>query len=495
MEIIEHDVRLIYVGETSVEGNTSDAAVGLSGSDFVGDQAVWVQAAAELVSEDDLKISKALDKASDTLIWQEGTSSLVSKDFLPAASILLRGADPERLTRYKIDAEMAREGGLIDACLSSPSSSNDVSLCLKLRQASQARLKEVSGADIEFVKLNIQPRALYRFRSGIRFLELSVSVDTESDAVLLEVVSILTRYNRLVWRNQNTGECSSEFSLGSIARFLLDGTAGVAEDRRRVFSVSCARVANASKQEDCVALATRLAKHFNGQHLIDKAADLSCKVMQPLNGTWRGTSPEGAAIIKRDDGTQFAESYIRDIFNVAYAPLGILALHEQEMWTSLSSDASRWHDVANGETLESLQRNRYRALQLRTAYSLPRISRIADHDAWKQALEHQMRTPELRSSLAEDLVQADAVLQIEASRRRDRRFRWLTIFAGSAVAGVSAFGLVTGSFQAFGKTGWQWGLDGTWEAMTSPPIALPFMALAATMIVAFALLSGKIPKD
>ncbi|MEL7041166.1 MAG: hypothetical protein AAGL90_06560 [Pseudomonadota bacterium] len=491
----DHEIRLFYLGRT----RQSDLSApdwcfdDYRQSDIVADEAGkparigssqgrWLHPHAAKVKSDE----------GAAPIWIEDPKPIASPDLFPAARSLMNGRDSSRARRYVLNAQSKPTNRMVDLFLGNGAKRDDPRLALILSRTAQDRLHTDHGFDTPSIEVRIGAPDLHVFRSGVSLLDLPISLKLPGRPLhpdlILEALHAFARFNTLTWTVNGSVPAtpSAAFRLGDIARAVLDGPASKVRSDARVFSAVYMRVSGAESRDVLDDLAVRAAKHYSARYDVGALDEVEIQLRRPFQGKARAAAPEGGAIVIADEPSNpFVRNYKQGPWRQAYAPLALLALHEQEAWSRLVSSMTKWHDFGdkNAEaTLATISQARTQALQLRTAYSLPRVSYVADHDLWSNDLRQSMRIPDLKTAISQDLANTEALIRDDAERRRSEKFKWLSVVAGSSIAGFTALSVVTELFQASPIEAWTWGWDP--DVFVHPEFVLPVSAFGVAAISA-----------
>lgn len=399
-------------------------------------------------------------------LWERHAArGVLSRDLLPNVRDLLSGQDERRAVRYHIPeaswgpiAQLLKGSGL-----STGSKTRrlryDLTLDLSASPRSLERIRRFEGcADIQRVRLKIGRPTLFNFRSDIAILDLPLEIELfdrtpPRAAVLVEAVKSLARTNKLCWIDANGETASEPFSLGCIARSLLEGPAAKIDAKRRIKTCTYAQFGSDAPAEDVAKTCLQLANHFTDDYDVgDDAAD--AMRLPSLGPVEKVTATSGSCIAVHlpEDAPEALWKYRSVAFECAYAPLTLLALHEQAALTALAMRANIWPEFSpetRRTELAALESMRTRADQVRLAYGFASVSLLSEHERWRAATESSMRLPTLRARLTEDLVSIQSAVRStqEAAQaldhaQRRRRFILLESAGGGALAAVALFSVL-----------------------------------------------------
>lgn len=394
--------------------------------------------------------SEALSSRYASLpLWQVTTRSGLSRDLLAPVRSLLCGEDRQRLTRYapSDDAsgplrQLLGGGGLAENA--DPARRGRLDLTLELSKSAMRRLshdREVPAPDKLRVRIG-KPSVLV-LRWGAAMLDLPVSFEALdrrplSSDVLAEAVKAVARTNTIRWIGPDGG-AGEDFSLGCVARSLLEGAHARCDPDRRAVTCSYVQLEETASEEDVKVAALGLATHRTADYAI------STSQVEGDDGVFADVAkvpaPEGSCIaVRRRSDVEFLREYRTTAFEGAYLPLVQLALLEEAALLRLMGDGARWPALqeAPARELADIGRIRTRAMQYRLAYSFPRVSLLAGHDEWHQSLERQLRLPELRAGLDADM----AAVHGAANEAHLRGLAWLEALGGGFIALATAFSVL-----------------------------------------------------
>lgn len=382
-------------------------------------------------------------------LWQQTSQGGLSRDLLPPVRSLLSGNDPDRLARY---APSDQAAGPLRQLLAGNGLSGfedagrrqRLTLALQFSRSAKRRLsRSTPDPAPELVRLRIGTPSLLILRMGVAMLDLPVAIENwdreqlRAD-VLAEAVKALARSNSLQWRRADA-EVGTSFSLGCIARSLLEGLQAHCDPDRRVATCTYVQLEESVLDGDLETTASSLASHQTADYAA--AGPTLGHRARPFADIAQVTAPEGSCIaIRCRSEIEFLREYRSTAFEGAYLPLVQLAMLEESALLELMGDAARWpalHDAPTKELAE-IGRIRTRAMQYRLAYSFPRVSLLAGHDDWHQALEQQLRLPALRVGLDADM----AAIHGAANEAHLRHRAWLESLGGGFISLATAFSVL-----------------------------------------------------
>lgn len=479
-EIRDHQVRLLYPIETGFEPGFDKIKLA-EVSELIGGN----EGAGDFILTSD--VLAKIDASPDELVW-EIEKPRFSRALHPEVRTLLAGDDANRCVVYRLRPNFRSVGNALHALVYGSDNQN---LTVRMSATASNRLTRAGHQDVSRLSCELRSMRIFKFRSGVSVadVDLKLSEDKVSGAVLEEFLHAISHSGRMFCADTPDGS-GRDFALtGLIQALLLTDQAQAA--RPRSFTVSCAIVPEGSEDDEVDGLTVNLAKHYTSDYRLDDLEHVNVQFRRPFMGTRRAVAAEGAAIVRKLDGTSFSADYCNGSFAPSYVPLTIMAIHEQAAWAMLTRQASQWPelDPPNQVQIEDLKTIHKRALQLRTAYGSMRVSGIADHDDWFEALSASMRIPQMKHAMTEDLAATEAVLRFEAERRVFQRYRWVTVAAGAAAAGVSLFTIVAQLF-AIASDDWVW----RWPDLSNfvaPTFVIPLLAFVAGAVVAGIALSKK----
>lgn len=453
----------------------------------------------------------ALTDRYDDVIWSQDQDPDCSSDLLSSVHKLCGGAavGPSRLYAPSDKVGNDRLSRLLDGrglWLEGQRGDGRRRLMLTFSKAAQGRLAAAGHPCAEAQLLVDKPR-LFQFESDVAILDLPVRISlTNADpsvpaAVLAEALHALARINSLCW-SEPSGARSATFSLGDIARTLLEGPYGSSQPQARVYSAAFAALRGADGNEGPGNLATALAKHYTEDYRFAAGSKVAAERLHPFGGVHRVAALEGCAVVIEDQGDaiEFVDRYYETAFRPAYLPLALLSRHEGVAWRQLAEEMPAWSQ-AHGEKpaqIAALKDLRNRAINVRLKFGLPCVSTIADQELWKQALDQSQGLPALRATMIEEtaaiemLVAADhrEMLSAQAERSAQRQI-WISALAAGGVVAASVFGVVKDLIAPnFEKQNWH-----LWSLQFAPVATVALMVGAAAGLVAFSLvlkrLSGR----
>lgn len=408
---------------------------------------------------------------ADKPIWHlaaagEDRKPRASDDLLNSVADLINDADRTRVRVYEF-----ADNNVISTLFGGrgfwredapPEARAPRTLSLPLTEASRKRLASfhdcagISGLDIG---ITLDSR-LYQFRSGQSILDLGVTIrcvggdGAPTAEALIEAVHELSGSATLTWRDRDGGSTRpghTGFSLTQIARTLLEGCVRDCHTDARVYTCTYAQLAPGAARDDLKRAARLLAKHFSDDYMARRKAE--CVRLALFDNVEMAAAAEGAAIIVCNNrGIDFIANYRTEAFEQTYAPLALLARHEESALLDLSTQNAVWPGESE-DTLERMRTARTKVFNLRSSFVFPRVSRIAAHEQWREALDTMLRLPQMRASLSDDLSTIEATLRDDEDRRRalekeaaakaeeqrKRRFAWMSVVAGGAVALTATF--------------------------------------------------------
>lgn len=407
-------------------------------------------------------------------LWSLTTEAECSSDLSPTVLALCGGAasGPVRLYVPSQSVWNNRLSKLLDGrglWLDGRRAEGRRSLRLVLTSQALKRLAPLGWAGTELVVTLHRPKLL-QFSSDVTVLDLPVTVAPVDAAnlpaaALAEAVHALARLNTLCWA-EHCERRSPTFTLGDIARTLLEGAFGCSTPHRRVYTASHVRISAEDGDDTADRLAIALAKHYTEDYSFAGPSDQDLVKYRPFDGIHRVAAREGCAVVLRGRSGQpeFLKKYHATAFSPAYLPLAILSLHESYAWRTLAQDLPAWSASvqSGGEQIETLRAIRARAIQHRLAFSLPHVSEVADHERWKAALDRALGLPALRTAMVEEISTIEAVLSAEHQARLEAaadaaelRHIWLSAVAAGGVVWATVFGVLKDVLApTFGATNW-----------------------------------------
>lgn len=382
-------------------------------------------------------------------LWQVATRSGLSRDLLPPVRSLLSGEDRRRLTRYGLSEQasgplrqLLAGGGLAEG--EEGGRRDRFTLSLDLSSSAMRRLSRHRDMPVDRrLKVRIGTPAVLALRWGVAMLDLPVAFETHdrrplSSDVLAEAVKAVARTNTMRWVGPER-DAGESFSLGCIARALLEGPYGRCDPDRRAATCTYVQLEESASDDDVKVVALSIATHQTADYAVETPrADDDGRVMADVA---KVAAPEGSCIaVRRRSDVEFLREYRTTAFEGAYLPLVQLSLLEQSALLKLMGDGARWPALQEAPTRElaDIGRIRTRAMQYRLAYSFPRVSLLAAHDDWHQSLERQLRLPALRAGLDADM----AAVHGAAHEAHLRGLAWLEALGGGFIALATAFSVL-----------------------------------------------------
>ena len=396
----------------------------------------------------------AMEHHASGPVWSPIEQRHASLDLLPAVARLLNGEDDTRARVYEptdeawraIERLLSGQGLWLDRVKSDQRRRRR--LMLKPSKASRRRLERVGqGVGEHGIALHVLKPRLFVFRSGLAVMDWPVRVQGDGHGLdtVIEANVAFSRFNTLAWLHGDSEE--GRFTMGDLARTFMEGAEAATAGQRRVFSMSYAKLEAGVSDAEHRRAAYYLAKHYTSDYGAPANTATDMRLIETFDNVTRAAAPEGAAVVVRRyaEGTsQFMEGYRAMAFAPAYLPLAVLAVHEQAALTGLTTDAAFWPDLqkSRDKAIGTLAATRDLAVQVRSAYSFARVSNIAGHDAWYEALQSVMRMPALRESLSEDVREAEQLMAAYQQADVQRRFGWMSVLGGASIAAFTTFTLL-----------------------------------------------------
>lgn len=402
----------------------------------------------------------ALADRYDDQIWRRDPDIVLSPDLSEPVGALVGHAGSSSVRAYRPAEWGNRLCRLLDGRGLWPEGQRPDgrrNLVLVFGARAKARLA-AAGWEGSALRLTIEESRLFQFRSDQALLDLPVRiapVDRAASitaAVLAEATHALSRFNSLCWQGPD-GVASASFTMGDIARSLMEGPHGETRGDWRTYSVTFARLEPSARDEDAAWLGVALAKHYTPDYAFRASEDVAIERLSAFEGIHRCAAQEGAAVVVAPGGqsVDFLKEYEKTAFTPAYLPLAILALHEAVAWRALFDQSKAWFDLEDrrADALATLRKIRTSATQLRLAFDLSAVSAVGDHERWKEALDRGHRLPALRRALFDEVAAIEALLDadhrravIEAEALKQSRTAWIAIVATFFASWVTAFSLL-----------------------------------------------------
>lgn len=399
---------------------------------------------------------------ADLPIWERDLSPVnVSRDLLPPIRSLMSGDAPDKLVRFRLSdqtrgplRQLFNGKGLSNK---KESTRRDVlALALEFTDLARERIGRFANVAEKPLRVSLRDPCLFRFRSGVVLLDFPIELSTWDREPLflehmIEAAKVLSQRGALHWLDQRGDRKGDAFSLEALARPLIGGADAGLSFARRQSSCVFVQLEKTATADDLNRASLFLARHLTDDYDVPALEEVDHS--RPYAGVQRVVAVEGAciAVALNERSPPFVRDYRQNAFECAYLPLYLLSLHEQTALLRLMESASIWpgFDEDARASLAYLERVRVRASQVRLAFVFPRVSLVASHESWYEALTRQFRLQTLRAGVADDLssievaVRAsyDAQLSKEREERR-RRLAWAEGVGGGAIATATLFSVL-----------------------------------------------------
>jgi len=389
------------------------------------------------------------------LVWTVGSARSCSSDLIDSVCALFDGRAEDR-TRCFIPAQPERIRSLLNGKgiwqkdVKAEQRTRKI-LSLDLGDSSRSARRRLAAqdtcADVQWVDVHCGTPTVVAFRSGTAILTLPLSFSVERNGqqippsieLLIECAYALAERRQFVWRGDDQ---PASFGLMEIAKLLIGSTT----DFNRIALSSCVILSTGADRTDVRRVALLLARRVNSHYLVRTAHEQSATLLEPFDNIIHAVAPEGMSLVVQKTGdkeSEFLDNYIRTAFRPAYAPLTVLAVHEEASLLNLLEEARFWpdQDVRATGDIAKLRNLQSSALANRSAFRYPRVSAVRMHEHFHDALEKEMQIPRLREALSTEIAEVEGLLRISYNEHIQKRFGWLGRFGASAVAGLSVYEL------------------------------------------------------
>ena len=324
-------------------------------------------------------------------------------------------------------------------------------LALAFSKAARRRLS-ARAIDTEHVIVTIEAirLALFDTRHGFAMATIGFSRpngDKITAIELLEAQVAITRFGDVRWVEAATLEpvAGDPFALGGLVRRLALGDLTRASRSSRVVTYTYARFETPLTVPERDFFANHLARRYSTDYMVSPDIQ-GIAVVGDFETVRHAVAAEGAAtIVGPTDGhprvSAFLEHYKTATFRRHYVPIALLALHEHAFLIERTSSS-----VVPETELKELLKIQKDSVFFRLCYSFSEVSYITMHNAFNRAFRQVLNLDRMHDKLTSDLAEVGAHLRTmkEAEERRleqdrHRRFYWVSVVGGSALAGLTSF--------------------------------------------------------
>jgi len=384
-------------------------------------------------------------------VWQEATAD-VGPDIYDHLRDIVAGRRKDLATVWRLTPQAERLLASADLYEEEQPAEQRVAKRLEVTLSKRAQARLLGhGMEPRDLWVGIEQAMLHVFATGVGFFHATLTIRTAgpgnplSPLELLEAQVAAVRFDRLSWRplSERQEGKTTPFSLGSLARKLVKGSAPAAQETERPRTYTYVRLATAVARAEADLLALHLARHYTPDYVV--ADDIGGLVrvrafatvghVLSLEGTTTIVAPVEA------DGALpgFLENFKEGTLRRHYVPIGLLGLHEYGFLVDRTS-----RSVLNPEeegdvnkTLASLARLQSDSLVFRICFRFSQVSHISMHNELNRGFREVLGLDRMLREFAADVTEIEAFLRAAEEHKARTRTYVFSMIGGAALAALS----------------------------------------------------------